>query len=92
MSMRVVYPNPFTEGTTFTLTMPQAGNIRISVYDLVGQQMKTLHEGFHPAGEHPIYWDGKDINGDPVVPGVYVCSLFSDETFVKSVKVIKIRK
>lgn len=89
---RAVWPNPFTEGTTFQLTMPSAGVIKIAVYDITGKLMQTLHDGFHEAGNYDIYWNGKDLDGNPVPPGVYVCTLFSDNTVVKSVKVIKVNK
>ncbi len=89
---RAVWPNPFTEGTTFQLTMPTAGTIKIAVYDITGRLMQTLHDGYHEAGSYDIYWNGKDLDGNPVPPGVYVCTLFSDNTVVKSVKVVKVNK
>lgn len=89
---RDVWPNPFTEGTTFQLTMPTAGVIKICVYDITGKLMHTLIDGFQPAGNYDVYWNGKDLDGNPVPPGVYVCTLFSDNTVVKSVKVVKVNK
>jgi len=87
-----VWPNPFTEGTTFQLTMPTAGVIRIAVYDIAGRLIHTLYDGYHEAGNYDIYWNGKDLQGNPVPAGVYVCTLFSDNTVVKSVKVVKVNK
>ncbi len=89
-SMRAVHPNPFTEGTTFQLSMPRDGDIRITVYDLLGKPMQTLYEGFQRAGKYDVPWDGKDMNGEPVPPGVYICVLFSNGIAVKPVKVIKV--
>jgi flagellar hook assembly protein FlgD len=91
VSMRSVYPNPFTTSTTFQLTMPRNANIVIAVHDLLGKHITTLFEGFHNAGNYPIFWDGKDESGNPVIPGVYICSLFSDNSFVTSVKVVKVQ-
>ena len=88
-STKKVHPNPFTEGTTFQLTMPKPGKIRISVYNMLGELIKTLRDGEQGQGEFDIYWDGKDLNGNPVPPGVYVCTLYSENVAVKSVKVIK---
>jgi flagellar hook assembly protein FlgD len=88
-STTMVHPNPFTEGTTFQLTMPKPGKIRIVVYNMLGELMKTLRDGNQDQGEFDIYWDGKDLNGNPVPPGVYVCTLYSENVAVKSVKVIK---
>jgi flagellar hook assembly protein FlgD len=89
LSSRLVHPNPFTEGTTFQLTMPKSARIRISVYNVRGELMRTLFEGEHPQGDYDIPWDGKDLNGNPVPAGVYVCVLYSENVAVKSVKVIK---
>ena len=86
-----VFPNPFTTSTTFQLTMPSSDQIYIAVYDIMGRHVRTLFEGFHTAGEYPIFWDGNDVNGIPVDPGTYVCSLFAGKSYVKSVKVVKIR-
>jgi hypothetical protein len=88
---RRVYPNPFTEGTTFQLTMPKSAKIRITVYDLLGREIRTLFEGEHGAtiNQEPVYWDGRDRNNIAVPPGIYICVLFSEDVAVKSVKVIK---
>lgn len=89
---RKVHPNPFTTSTTFELTMPTGGVVSIAVFDMLGKRVITLKNNeFYPAGVHPIFWEGKDENGQPVIPGVYICSLFSDNTVVKSVKVVKIK-
>jgi flagellar hook assembly protein FlgD len=89
---RKVYPNPFTVNTTFELTMPTAGIVSIAVFDILGKHVVTLQDRVaFPAGVHPIPWDGNDKEGQPVIPGVYICSLFSDNTVVKSVKVVKIK-
>lgn len=85
-----VYPNPFTEGTVFQLSMPNDARIRISVYDLLGKPIRILFEGIHPKGSYDVPWDGNDETGKPVIPGMYICVLFSENVAVKSVKVIKI--
>ncbi len=88
---RSVYPNPFTDRTTFQLTMPTEGIVTIRVYDITGRLMKTLEEGTpFAAGSHNIGWDGTDLDSHPAPPGVYVCALFSNNVFVNSVKVVKI--
>lgn len=89
-STKAVYPNPFTEGTTFQLTMPRDAPIRITVYDLLGKPIRTLFEGLHAKGQYDVPWDGKDTSGNAVQPGVYICVLFSDGVAVKPVKVIKV--
>lgn len=88
-----VYPNPFTEGTTFQLTMPNAGVIEVSVFDILGRHIRTLiPKVLHKEGKYDVPWDGKDKVGVAVPPGTYVCVLFSEDVPVKSVKVIKVSK
>lgn len=96
---KAVFPNPFTEGTTFELTMPNTARIRIDVYNIRGQHIRNLYGGengeLHPSTDGkpiPIPWDGKDKFGEPVIPGIYICTLRADNVTVKSVKVIKLEK
>jgi|GEM_PF-2178017 len=92
ISMRKVYPNPFTDGTTFQLTLPRAARVRIVVHDLLGKHVRLLlQDDNHPAGQFDVPWDGRDESGIPVIPGVYICSLFSEDSFVTSVKVVKVQ-
>ena len=98
LSSRAVYPNPFTEGTTFELTMPRQAKIKIDVYNIRGQHIRNLYGGeageIHPPTQGgqpaPIDWDGKDAFGEPVPPGIYICVLQSEGVTVRSVKVIKL--
>jgi hypothetical protein len=86
-----VYPNPFTAGTTFQLSLPKSSNIRIVVYDLLGKPVRVLYDGPHDAAENsPVPWDGNDETGRPVEPGIYICTLFAENVFVKGVKVVKV--
>lgn len=86
---RNVYPNPFVDKTTFTLTMSSSADVRITVHDIMGKPVRVLREGPQPAGTFDIVWDGRDNIGDPVAPGIYICSLFTQNQLVNSVKVVK---
>jgi hypothetical protein len=90
-SMRLVYPNPFTVGTTFQLSMPRPGTVRIVVYDLLGKEI-SIQADDKPfdAGIFDVPWAGNDKTGTPVTPGMYICVLFSEGVAVKSVKVVKV--
>jgi len=86
-----VYPNPFTDKTTFQLTMPTPGVVSVAVYDIQGRLIVYLKENEHVGqGIWDVTWDGRDARGNVVPPGVYVCSLFSANRVVNSVKVVKI--
>ena len=55
------YPNPFNPETTIRYALPQAGNVRLAVYDLLGQEVAVLVDGSRPAGHHTVRFDGDDL-------------------------------
>ena len=64
-------PVPAVGHSDFRLTLPTAGAVELSVYDLEGRRVRTLLDASLPAGTHPGVWDGTDASGRPVGPGVY---------------------
>jgi hypothetical protein len=64
-------PNPFRDKTTIAYQLPQAGNVRLSVYDVTGRTVRTLQNGFQKPGEYSVSWDSKDSRGRQVPRGVY---------------------
>jgi len=65
------YPNPFNPTTTIKFSLEKSGQVNISVFNILGQKIKTLINEIRPAGENETYWDGKDSNGSEVASGVY---------------------
>lgn len=57
------YPNPFNESLNIRYTLQQAENVRISVYDLVGNEVAMLSEGNQLAGVHEVNWNGETKQG-----------------------------
>ena len=64
-------PNPFNPSTQITFHLPQAGAVRLEVYNLLGQQVSTLVQGERQAGTHAVEWNGRDAHGRDVSSGVY---------------------
>jgi Pyruvate/2-oxoacid:ferredoxin oxidoreductase delta subunit len=65
-------PNPFSSATEITYDLPQAGCVRLGVYDVTGRQVCTLiGDRHHEAGRHNVHWYGTDDRGDAVAPGIY---------------------
>ncbi len=64
------YPNPFNPETTIRYTLPQAGKVRLAVYDLLGHEVAVLVDGSRPAGHHTVRFDG-----DALPSGSYVYRL-----------------
>ena len=65
-------PNPFNPATTIAYEIPQAGPVRLVVYNLLGQQVKTLVDETVDAGAYTAVWDGRDALGNAVASGVYM--------------------
>jgi len=65
------YPNPFNSLTTFKYRMAKPGNVKIEIYDIAGQHIKTLVNETQKAGIHSILWDGTNLNTKAVSSGLY---------------------
>jgi hypothetical protein len=79
------YPNPFNPETIIRYDIPRAGYVRISVYNMLGEVIRTLVNGHKSLGSHEVRWNGKDDSGNQVVSGVYVYTIESGN-FKKSRK------
>jgi hypothetical protein len=71
-------PNPFTSATALAYQLPAKQRVRVSVYNVAGQRVRSLFEGEQAAGAHKVSWDGRDNAGARVAAGVYFCALESD--------------
>jgi hypothetical protein len=84
------YPNPFNPATTITYQIPEAGSVKLVIFNLSGQEIITLEDRNQQAGLHQIEWSGLDKAGSEVVSGVYFCYLhFRDQ--VKTIKLLKVK-
>ncbi len=73
------YPNPFNAGTEFVYSLPKRCEITLTVYNALGQRVRTLFEGVQRSGHHTVYWDGLDERGIAVASGVYFYKLATPE-------------
>ena len=60
------YPNPFNPTTTIRFSLPQAGNVRITIYDVTGKQVQTLINSYYASGTFNVNW-----NASSYASGVY---------------------
>ncbi len=65
------YPNPFNPSTTISYSIKDAGPVRIDIYNLKGQIVRTLVNAQQASGNYNIVWNGKDDQGRSVGSGVY---------------------
>jgi hypothetical protein len=71
-SLEAAYPNPFNPSTTLKCGLAQAGQVTLTIYNLNGQKVATLVDGFREAGAHEITW-----NAAQMASGIYLCRMQS---------------
>ncbi len=69
------FPNPFNPSTTITYRIPEAALVTLTVYNALGQVVRTLVNAVQLAGRHQVVWDGRDERGREVAAGVYLYRL-----------------
>ncbi|MEI6348294.1 MAG: FlgD immunoglobulin-like domain containing protein [Bacteroidota bacterium] len=82
-------PNPFSNTTEITFTMPSNDQISISIFDMLGN-IVALYEGHYSIGKHSIVWDGSNNNGLKLADGTYFCKMQSGK-FTKTIKMALMR-
>jgi hypothetical protein len=64
-------PNPFNPTTTISYALPEAGDVTLTVFNILGQRVVDLVDQFQEAGGHEVVWEGKDASGSSVASGMY---------------------
>jgi hypothetical protein len=84
------YPNPFNPVTTIRFGLPEPRKIRITVINLLGQEIIELVNDWKDIGRHEIQWQGQDHHGRSVASGMYF-SVLSDghKTIVQKMLLLK---
>ena len=73
------YPNPFNPVTTFRYDLPENSHVTITIYDMLGRQVKTLINQTQDAGYKSVIWDTTNDYGRPVSAGVYLYQIQAGE-------------
>lgn len=71
MELAQNYPNPFNPETNIRFQLSAAAKVSLKIFDLHGQNIVTLSNGFRQAGSYNVMWDGKNAYGKSVASGVY---------------------
>jgi hypothetical protein len=69
------YPNPFNPSTAIGYEIPEAGNVTLTIYNVLGQELRTLVNAHQEAGTYTVMWDSKDAAGHSLNSGVYFYTL-----------------
>ncbi|MDP1676606.1 MAG: DUF6298 domain-containing protein [Bacteroidota bacterium] len=78
VSLKQNYPNPFNSSTMISFELPLMSDISLTMYNTLGQKIKSIEKGKLDAGEHIVHWNGENDEGVSVGSGVYVCRLVVD--------------
>ncbi|MBN1542260.1 T9SS type A sorting domain-containing protein [candidate division KSB1 bacterium] len=89
-SLRQNYPNPFNPTTFIPFSLARDGEIRMEIFNTLGQRVALLADGFLTAGEHSVVWNGRDQYGHVLPGGNYFYRLQAgDFTETRSLLLLK---
>jgi formylglycine-generating enzyme required for sulfatase activity len=69
------FPNPFNPSTVIPFTLTRSGKVQLIVYNVFGQTVRTIVNGFFSSGFHTLIWDGRDDHNIGVGAGIYIYRL-----------------
>ena len=84
------YPNPFNPVTVLQYDLPELSNVKLTIYDLAGRQVRNLLHEKQAPGLKTIVWDARDDMGNKMGAGVYIYQLKTDN-FIASKKMILVK-
>jgi len=79
------YPNPFNPVTTIKYDLPKAYDVKLTVYNILGQEIATLVNDNLNAGSHEIKWDASKYSS-----GVYICRLEAG-SYTETIKLLLLK-
>jgi hypothetical protein len=79
------YPNPFNPVSTIRYELPQASEVSLIVYDILGREVARLADGYMEPGFHEVQWDGRDY-----ASGIYIARLVTPE-YSQSIKMVLLK-
>jgi len=84
------YPNPFNPVTTIKYALPKDTWVKINIYNILGQKVKTLVDEFQVAGYKQVIWDTKNDDKKEVASGIYFYRIQAcDFTKAKKMVILK---
>lgn len=84
------YPNPFNPETTVEFEIPFREHVKLSVYNILGQRVKTLADDVYQSGRHRLQWDGRNEQGERVASGIYILHIKAG-SFARNQRMVLLR-
>jgi Carbohydrate binding module (family 35)/Secretion system C-terminal sorting domain len=88
MELAQNYPNPFNPSTTIKFTLKKTDKVSVTIYNTLGEKIKTLYNDIAPAGSTSIAWYGDNDQNQTVSSGIYFYRLRTESGFFKTKKMI----
>lgn len=82
VALRQNSPNPFNAATQIEYSLNRDTEVQLAVYNILGQRIATLVEGFQTGGLHTAIWDGRDSNGNDTPSGIYFARMITTEVLM----------
>ncbi len=84
------YPNPFNPVTTIPYTLENTGKVKLSIFNMLGQEIKVLVDKVQSVGTYIVQWDGVDNAGKKVASGIYIYCLQTEKnTFQRKLLLLR---
>ena len=84
------YPNPFNPETTISYQVPVGTDIKLTIYNIAGEEVKVLVDDYKTTGHYQVIWDGSNEGGLKVANGIYIYELHTNNfTQIKKMILIK---
>ena len=84
------YPNPFNPVTTIRYDVPEQSNVRVDLYNVLGQKVAELVNKNHQPGFYTVNWDGTNMVGNALGSGMYFYRIDAESfTAVKKLLLVK---
>ncbi|MCH8928747.1 MAG: T9SS type A sorting domain-containing protein [Candidatus Marinimicrobia bacterium] len=84
------YPNPFNPETTIRYSLPVQSDVKLLIYNLLGQEVFRFEIAGQKIGEYEVVWNGKNQRGNPLSSGLYIYK-FSAGDFVQTKKMLLLK-
>jgi surface protein len=91
LTLGPVYPNPSGGEVTIEVAVPEAMNVRVELFNVLGQQVGLLHSGELDAGVHQLQWDGRTPSAAEAASGVYLVRLLGPDGVQHTGRLTRVR-
>ena len=84
------YPNPFNPSTQIQYSIPKSSHVVLKIYNINGQEIKTLVNEVQSPNTYLVSWDGRNENRESMPSGIYFANILAD-FFNKTVRLVLIK-